>query len=210
MFWINILLINFLIKCLFVNKKNYFCKKNKKMRTNFILSLLVSIVLFSCKNEAKKESEEVKVQEVSNVFKVILDVKVNKDDTFHLFYTEDSSINFTEESSLWVELKASPDSQQVEFILPENIIPTQLRVDFGINKDQEDIVINSFKMEYNGKNYQVGGNQFFTLFRPNELVTQVDLSTNTIKPVKKEGGQYFGPSFYPLEPLAEQIKLLVR
>ena len=180
------------------------------MKTKFTFVTLVALVLFSCKQESKKAETDTKKAEFSKIFKVTLDVKVNKDDTFHLFYTEDGSINFSEESSLWVELKGNPENQQVVFNLHENTIPTQMRIDFGINKGQDDMIIKNYKMEYAGKTFNAAGPQFFNLFRPNELVALVEASTGAIKPIKKEGQTYFGPSFYPKEELAKQIEILVK
>ena len=180
------------------------------MKTKLIVSFLMVFALFSCKKETKPTETEAKKEEVSKIFKVTLDVKVSKDDTFHLFYTEDGSINFNEESSIWVELKGSPQSQKVVFNLPENTIPTQLRLDFGINKLQDDIIINNFSMYYAGKTFEAPSSKFFDLFRPNELVVGIDPATNTIKPIKKEG-QAYGPSFYPREDaVTKQIELLVK
>lgn len=179
------------------------------MKTKFILSVVIAFVLFSCKQEAKPTESKDKNEEVSKVFKVTLDVKVNKDDTFHLFYTEDGSINFAEESSVWVELKGNPESQQVVFSLPENTIPTQMRIDFGINKNQDDMIIRNFKMDFAGKTFEAPGAQFFKYFRPNDLVVAIDAATGAIKPIKKEG-QGYGPSFYPQEELAKEIESLVK
>ena len=179
------------------------------MKTKFLTSLMIILSLFSCKQETKKQDTNVVNTEVSKTFKVTLDVKVNKNDTFHLFYTEDGSINFKEESSVWVELKGSPEYQKVVFNLPENTIPTQMRIDFGINKEQDDIIIKNFKMDYLGKTFEAPGSLFFNYFRPNELVVAIDATTNTIKPIKKEG-QAYGPSFYPQDALSDQIKKLVK
>ena len=180
------------------------------MKTKFITSLIVLALLFSCKKEVNSTDSEVKVEEVSKDFKVTLDVNVKKDDSFHLFYTEDGTSNFTEESSVWVEFKGKDESQEVVFNLPKNTIPTQLRLDFGVNKDQEDIILNNFKMEYLGKSYEAPSAKFFTIFIPNDLVCKVDVASATIKPIKEKDKQYFGPSFYPLETLSKEIEKLIK
>ena len=119
-------------------------------------------------------------------------------------------MNFDEKSSVWVELKGSPQTQKVVFNFPENTIPTQLRLDFGINQLQEDIVINNFRMDYAGKSFEAQGAKFFDLFRPNEIITGIDPATNTIKPIKQQG-QYYGPSFYPNEnAVTNEIEKLVK
>ena len=178
------------------------------MKTKIAITFLFIMALVSCKKEEKTAEPEVK-KEVSTLFKVTLDVNVKKDDSFHLFYTEDGSSNFTEESSVWVEFKGSPNDQSVTFNLPENTIPTNLRLDFGVNKEQEEMTIKNFKMEYAGKISEAQGANFFNLFGPNEAITKVDKEKGLIIPVKDQA-QYFGPSFYPLPALAEQIAKMVQ
>lgn len=181
------------------------------MRTKFIASLLVASALFSCNNKETKPAEaQAKKEEVSQDFKVTLDVNVSKDDSFHLYYTEDGSTNFTEESSVWAEFKAKPNSNQtIVFKLPENTIPTQMRLDFGVNKDQENIQINNFTMEYAGKSFNAAGMKFFNYFTPNLENTKVDKEKGLIIPVKGKD-QYFGPSFYPMPDLAKEIAVLAK
>ena len=179
------------------------------MKVKFIASLFVLLTIFSCKKETKSIGTEVKKEEVSNNFKVTLDAKVKKDDSFHVYYTEDGSTNFTEESSVWFEFKGSDESQKIVFNLPDNTIPTQLRLDFGVNKDQEDIIINSFKMEYQGKVYEVPGTQFFTLFVNNPESCTIDSAKATIKPINNKE-RYLGPFFYPIDILKKEIEKLVK
>jgi hypothetical protein len=118
-------------------------------------------------------------------------------------------MNFSEENSVWVEIKGKPEQQEVVFNLPDNTIPTQLRLDLGVNKDQEEMEIKNFKMDYMGKTFEVHGANFFTYFSPNLECTTIDRARYTIKPIKKEKG-YFGPSFYPEPLVAQEISKLVR
>jgi len=180
------------------------------MKTRILSSiLLLAVFLTGCKNEKPIDSlDVVKTEEAVKIFQITLDVTVKKNDDFALFYTEDGSINFTG-NPIWIGVKGSETSQKVVFNLPEDVIPTNLRLDFGISKDQEPMTINNFKMTYAGKTFEAPGATFFQYFRPNEECTQVDKVKALVIPVKKEG-KYFGPSFYPEIALSEEIGKLVK
>lgn len=173
------------------------------MKTKVILtSLFLSLVFVSCKKEEPKNEEAKPVEVVEkvdpNAFKVIFDVVAKKDDKFHLYYTEDGTINFPEEKSIWVDVKGNPNSQPVVFNFPEDVIPTQLRIDFNTDQQEESIQVKSFKMTYFGKTFEANGVHFFDYFGPNlETVTILDKENVVFKPLLKEGAKYAPPSFYP-------------
>jgi hypothetical protein len=176
------------------------------MRTKFMLISLmsISVLFFSCKDgEAKKsekQSETTVKKENPKTFKVILNVIAKKDDSFHLFYSEDGTLNFPEETSIWVNFKGSETPQNIVFELPEDIIPSLLRIDLNSYQQEESIQINGFKMKYYSSEFNVDGKGFFDYFGPNlETVEIVDKNKGIIKPLVKEGQKYSPPSFYPSE-----------
>lgn len=174
----------------------------------------LSIAFTSCKNGEKSEVKtEAPVETVKvdpNSFKAIFEVVAKHDDRFHLYYTEDGSINFSEDKSLWADVKGSDASQNVVFDFPDDIVPTQLRIDFGSNPDQGQMEIKNFKMTYYGKTFEAKDKFFFDYFGSNVNTVTVDKDKAIITPIKKAGTDYVGPSFYPSqEALAAQIKNLV-
>lgn len=182
------------------------------MKTRIILSILLVTVFFTgCKNDKSVDSLEVVTPEVvDNTFKVRMNVTVKKDDTFSLYYTEDGSTDFTKIPPLWMVVKGNPSHQDVVFTLPPDVIPTQLRLDFGMNKDQEPLIINSFQMNYLKNEFKIPGNQFFIYFDPDLTKTVFDKTTGTISGVVKDGVRQ-SPSFYPnADPLGKEIKKIVR
>lgn len=72
------------------------------MKTIKKITMLFCIVVFlSCKNDKKTtEIKEIDVPVKVNTFEVVFDLVATQNDNFHLYYTEDGSINFTEEQSL--------------------------------------------------------------------------------------------------------------
>ena len=182
------------------------------MKTKILILFgLLSLSLLSCKDV--KKAEDNTTTEVNNIdtkFKVSFELVALKDDNFHLYYTEDGSINFTEEKSLWYPYKGSDKSQEIVFSLPEDVIPTNLRVDFGhdVNKEQEKIALKKFKMSYYEKSFEAKDSLIYYYFYPNQESTILDKKTSTLKRIK--GDQNSPPILYPHETLSGEIDKLVK
>jgi hypothetical protein len=173
------------------------------MKTKQILLFLMFTALFTgCKNEKSIDSlDVVKPEEVvENAFKVTLEVIVKKDDDFSLYYTEDGSIDFSKIAPIWVGVKGSESPQKVVFTLPEEVLPTELRLDFGMNKAQEDIILKSVTMEYIGKTRTIGCPELVSFFRADDNKCTFDHVTGTIKALVKDGVRQY-PSLYPHETM---------
>lgn len=181
------------------------------MKTKFLaLFVIVSTLFVGCKDEKSNDAIDAVTAKEQKNFKVTLNVTVKKNDTFSIFYTEDGSIDFTKTTPIWVEVKGSDSPQDVVFNLPEDIIPTQLRLDFGMSKDQEEIVINKFKMDFFGKSFEAAGEQFYVYFDPDLSKTIFDKDKKTINAVVKDGVRQ-SPSFYPnTKPLGDEITKIVK
>ena len=169
------------------------------MKTKFVaVFAILAFALTGCKNEKPIDDLKVVTPEVvDKTFKVTLKVVVKKDDDIALFSTEDGSLNFTEEP-IWLGIKGSDSEQDMVFTLPEGSFPTLFRIDFGVKKDQEDIIWKSIKFEYAGKTREIQGAQLATYFRPDDSKCSFDATTGLIKAVVKDGQRQI-PSIYPLE-----------
>jgi hypothetical protein len=180
------------------------------MRINTIFLILFSSVLFiSCKNENSNDSTDTVKPETTfdNSFKVNLSVNLKKDDAFSLYYSEDGTLNFKAEP-IWLEVKGSESTQDVTFSLPKDTYPSQIRLDFGMNKEQEDILLKAVTFEYKGIKKQIAGSDIGNYFIPDQSKCSFDASTGLIKPVVKDGVKQY-PSLYPqeltLKPLLENF-----
>ncbi len=181
------------------------------MKTRIILAILLVAVFFTgCKGEKSIDDLEVVTPvAVDETFKVIINATVKKDDTFSLYYTEDGTTDFKLEP-LWLAFKGNDAPQDIIFNLPKDVLPSQIRLDFGITKDQEPMVINSFRMTYLKKEFQIPGNQFFVYFDPDLTKTVFEKNTATVTAVVKDGVRQ-SPSFYPnTKPLADEINKLIK
>lgn len=163
------------------------------------LVIIISLVFFACQSDKSKDTQkEVAKEKVEKGYIVSLDVVVKKDDTFSLYYTEDGSIDFTKIEPIWVDVKGQNFSQEVVFKIPEKVTPTQLRIDLGINKNQEEMILKSFKMKHLDKSFEAQGPAFFEYFRPDESKTKADPQTGIVTAVVNKGERQH-PSFYPNE-----------
>lgn len=179
-----------------------------KFRLTF-LTLVAFIALTSCKDDKKEaEAKEAPAVEVADdgSLKVSFDLIVKKDDNFHIFYTEDGTVNFNEKQSIWMPVKGSDNVQTVTFKLPEAASPTHLRVDFGFGKNeaQSDVELKTFKMNYFGQEVVTEGASILEYFYPNKDNTEISPGTATLKRLKKD--QESGPMLYPQIKLSDKIK----
>lgn len=182
------------------------------MKTKFLaLLFLLSLIIVGCKDEKTSDTnaEESAVKNDRN-FTVTLNVTVQKDDNFSLFYTEDGSTDFSKIQPLWIEVKGGSAAQDVVFKLPEEANPTQFRLDFGMNKEQQPIVINTFKMAFLGKSFEALGQDFYIYFDADKSKTIFDKDQKIVNAVVTDGVRQ-SPSFYPnTKPLGDEISKLLQ
>lgn len=175
-----------------------------------VLTVLFAILsLTSCKNDTKKADDEVKENVTKDdFFRIAFKLKVAKDDNMHLYYTVDGSINFQEDKSVWMPVKGSDKEQEIVFTLPEGIVPSTVRIDFGFGKNelQSDIDLKEFKLSYFGKQQSVKGLDILKYFIPFKGYTIIPAGSTILQRATK--GQASGPILYPQAPLAVMINKL--
>lgn len=175
---------------------------------NFKFISLSFLVLFmmSCKNENDiKNNEKVENEKVLNDFFVIkLEIKGKKDDTFHVYFTEDKSLNFEESKTSWAEfISDSNNLINFKYNLPKDVLPNQLRFDFGVN-NTDGVVINKIEITYRDKTFNIPSAEISKYFRPNELCTVFDSKANVFKPLKTGDNI----SLFPTEILSVELEKL--
>jgi len=177
--------------------------KIKEMKIKSILALLPALLFLNCK-DAKTEQQPA----AAKIFKVTLDVIAKQEDDFCLLYTTDGTSVF-KDNGIWQHVKGSADQQDIVFNLPENVKPTELRIDVGFNKKQEEIIIKEITFEYNGKKKECKGEEMRVFFRPDESKCTFDGTTGVIKALVANGEKQV-PSLYPQEAyLGPELKKLV-
>ncbi len=182
------------------------------MKIKIAVVVLMGFLCFSCKNDQTvpvvDNPEVVSVRD--DIFTVSFDLIVEKDDNMQIYYTVDGIENFNENESVWFPVVGSKEVQKVQFKLPEGIIPTAVRVDFGHGKNelQSNVELKSFRMKFNDNVKEVKGAEIFNYFVAFEPYTEVIAGTTTLKRKKKD--QDVGPILYPLESQSKMMESLVR
>ena len=116
---------------------------------------------------------------------VSLDVKVEHDDKFQLFYINDSleggySIN----KRLVNSFKGSNDFQPINFKLPSGVLPYKFRIDVGEKGIETLISIRNITLKLNNNVIQINDSAIERFFKPN---IYLDKSGNDFIRKKVEG-----------------------
>ena len=194
-----------------MNKKTLFLSKNLiKMKTKFIiLIVLLTSVFVGCKDE--KSIDDLKTVDTKvntdNQIKVKLFATVKKDDKFQVYFSEEEKESeYKGENSVWAnDIKGSDQEQEIVFLLPADVYPNYLRIEFGTNQEQENIKISGLKVEYLGKSIDASGPMFFDFFIPNNCISIIDKNSGLIKQNKSQEGIY-DPLFFSGETLKRELK----
>lgn len=179
------------------------------MKKSIVLFVLSLSLLVSCKDE--KATEIVAEKPAKNV-KVTVNAIVKTDDNFQLFFREGNDIStpFEEENSVWTKVAASDAAQNIEFVLPEDVLPYYLRLDLGTNAEQQGITITGMKIDYLEKNLSVSPSTFFeSYFIPNNSIEIKDKVKGEVM-TKKDAGGIYDPVFNSGENLKVELDKLYR
>jgi hypothetical protein len=87
-------------------------------------------------------------------------------------------------------------------------VPTDIRLDFGINKEQDSVRIKNVKISYYGKDINVKGSELFNWFiNDPAFKSEVNAANGTTKFIKT-GSEYKTPFLYPRQELIDALKKL--
>ena len=183
------------------------------MKPKVIFTVFLSMfILLSCKDkEAQIENNDVVPVEVvqKNSVSVTLSAVVKKDDVFQVFYKNEESEAFVEAKSISVDLKGNDNEQNIVFNLPEDEYPNYIRLDFGVNKEQEPIEIKNLTFNFYEKSFQIKGADFSNYFYSNDFIEIKDKTTGIIKPIVAKDGSY-DPMSASADGLRKQLEELVQ
>jgi hypothetical protein len=169
-------------------------------------AVLLAMTVLSCKKESPVDKAPVTTTPINNV-EVTMDVEVEKDDNFQLYYAEDGTLNFKGDV-LTAPVKGQKASQKITFILPDDAKPNNFRIDVGDNINQGKMKINSFMFRFHDKKFKISGQAFFQYFSLNGNLI-VDAEKATMTPAPKDGSSY-DPMFYPAVALTDTLTKIVK
>lgn len=124
-----------------------------------------------------------------------IDAVIQESDSINVYYTKNKSIDFTDEQSFWTKVTGNKKNQNIQIVFPDSILPKQIRLDFGKNIAQKDIVLNKISFTYKNKTFSAKGKEIFYVFREDQNNTIVDKLNGSIN--RKNHNQINGPSLYP-------------
>jgi hypothetical protein len=177
------------------------------MKPKGIVYLLVLTSLFSCKNEEKSSEKKI---EAKQCFSATFDVVCETKDDFTVYYTETGTNEFKGELAVWGGVKGGNIDEKIVIDLPEEIIPTNIRVDFGIKPDRKDVLLKKLKFDFYGNSFEIKGSDFFNYFVEREDdKTEVDPAAGTVKFIKTPS-QTEGSYYYPRQELLDKIKQITK
>jgi hypothetical protein len=155
------------------------------MKAFKIISFIAVLLLFiNCENNNN-----------INQLVVNIDVVIQKTDSINVYYTESKTIDFADTQSFWTKVSGNKKNQNIQIVFPDSIQPKQIRLDFGRNLSQNDVVLNKIDFIYKNKSFSLKGKEIFYIFRVDENNTIVDKLNGSIK--RKNPKQINGPSLYP-------------
>jgi hypothetical protein len=148
----------------------------------FILLAFCSIIsLTSCGGENKKKNNapaesnnKIKEQpKLESVFKINLNMVIPNDDTIEVFYLDYDDTNYSYKTKVTKKVIGSSKAQNIEVLLPKEIFPNSLRIDFGLNRSEEDVVLNSVAMTYEDFSMVLTAEEFHAFFMPNKYINYI-------------------------------------
>lgn len=180
------------------------------MMNKILFGFLITSALISCGDKKDKNTEndasstETPVV-ITNPLKVTLDAIVPKDDTLEIYYRFDSNSDFEAMYMINAAVKGNDSTQNITFDLPTDKKIYDFRIDFGNNKDQSEIQIKNFNMQFKGASFNVKDTLFYQYFLNNEFIDYT--RAKAIAKPKQVNGAY-DPIFMPREVFAMEVEKL--
>ncbi len=184
------------------------------MKKIILLSLVVVATFVSCKKNEGSEKENLSAKDSTEVkqdtvFTITLNATVLKDDSFQVYFKNGETGKYEEVNSLFTEFKGSDKPQDIVFRLPDGVIPDYIRMDFGVNKEQTEVKVNSFKMSYFGKEFKTNtASEFFKLILVEPKTATIDAENGIIKPLTI--GEVHDPLGTSEKRLYDEIQKIVK
>jgi len=142
-----------------------------------LLVICLSISITSCGDKEKKantettnESKVVEAPKEESVFKINLNAVIPNDDEIEIYYLDYDTQKYNRKARITKKVKGSAQAQVVELALPKDVFPTSLRLDFGRNNSEENIVLSTVDMSYEDFALQLNSQEFYSFFAPNNYI----------------------------------------
>lgn len=148
------------------------------------LIFIVLVVFFNCDNNKN-----------TNQLVLNIDAVIQKTDSINVYCTKNKGIDFTDKQSFWVKVLGNKKNQNIQIVFPYSVFPKQIRLDFGRNILQNDVVLNKMDFAFKNKSSSLKTKEIFYTLSIDENNSILDKLNRSIK--RKKPNQINGPSLYP-------------
>ncbi|WP_370477427.1 hypothetical protein [Tamlana flava] len=176
-----------------------------------LTSVFILFCLVSCKKTPPSTNNEYRVWlnpdvKLEDVFTVKIRLKVLHNDEFKVYYTQDNTENFNEENTVRTKINGSNEVQLLTFKFPKGTKPTNLRIDFGFNKEQRVFELNNLELSCHDNYFTIPGPTFLDYFKifDNRLI--FDASTAQLYVNKDIDRKQYLPITVSKESLNAELK----
>ncbi|GGG36611.1 hypothetical protein [Bizionia arctica] len=167
------------------------------------MSLLFCCFIFlntACNQKTDKkpvesiEEDVIEKPELKKVFSLTLNALVKEEDVFSLFYTQFEGEKFGVDQLIHTKVYPSDEIQEIKFELPESDYPYNIRLDFGSNPSQENIMITECDLKYSNSSYKIKASELYKYFNFNEGIEILqDSTTFKLKKFTDASGEKYDP-----------------
>ena len=155
-------------------------------------AIFLLFLSFSCKTENKTKVINESTLSGTQI-EVVINAKVLVNDVFEVYYYEAGQKTFQPKDFVYKEVIGDSAFQDIIFNLPQSTYPERLRLDFGKNANQEEIILNSISLSYNSKVYRFSDEEIENEFKPSKYMN-FDPDTYKLKTIMIDGK--YDPYFY--------------
>lgn len=150
----------------------------------FALSLVIAVV--SCKHDPSSNITMISSslnpnEKLENTFEVHLNAKINLNDEFRIYYTTQKDPNFSENQVVRTKVFGFEEYQTIVYKLPKDDYPTNLRFDFGFNKNQKPLQLNNLTLLMHKKQITISGSELTDYFSLMEGSIEYDKKQKELK-----------------------------
>lgn len=144
-------------------------KQMKRKATSFFWQIIILIIFSSCANEKKGNITEPAKVDNNSFFSLKLRAIVKKDDLFELFYVQGENEIFSANYFVSTKVEGSELEQDIIFRIPLGDYPYNIKLDFGTNKEQGEVIILECILDYSKRKYRINGKELNKYFNFSEI-----------------------------------------
>ncbi|WP_350293395.1 hypothetical protein [uncultured Croceitalea sp.] len=161
--------------------------------------LVICFLSLLCCKKGKRENQTIspQIEQFKQAkLELIIEVIVQQDDVFELYYYEQGEKTFSSQNFVYNRINGKNEVQEITFVIPVGIYPERLRIDLGKNNEQEEMFFNGAKLIFGKKEYVFSKEEINEQFKPSKFML-FDPITRSIK--TQSINNRYDPYFYTMK-----------